>query len=266
MQRKGIYRPTIEDAIEISGIETLHPGGFALTKRTAELGGLKKGMKVLDVSSGRGTQSIFYAREFDVDVTGIDIDDEMVRTASQAARREGLDKQVRFKKGDSQALPFADSSFDVVINECAVGIPDDSQKVLDEMVRVTRKGGTVLMHESIWRGKLPNREKEDFSERYGTTPFELEEWISMLKRAGAKNVVHESDPWSKPEMFWKIRKDRDVKHWIFVMSVRETLATTARIYKRYGIRGVLTVFKNERVFYRWVLAGKLGYALFKGEK
>ena len=58
MKRKGIHKPTIEDAIEISGIEILHPGGFELTKRTAELCELKEGMKVLDVSSGRGTQEI----------------------------------------------------------------------------------------------------------------------------------------------------------------------------------------------------------------
>lgn len=41
MKRKGIHRPTIEDCVEMSGIETLHPGGFALTRRTAELAGLK---------------------------------------------------------------------------------------------------------------------------------------------------------------------------------------------------------------------------------
>jgi hypothetical protein len=55
MKRMGFYSPTIEEAIEISGIETLHPGGFALTKRTAELADLKKGLNALDVSSGRGT-------------------------------------------------------------------------------------------------------------------------------------------------------------------------------------------------------------------
>ena len=33
MKRKGLYRPTVEDAIEIGGIETLHPGGFACTSR-----------------------------------------------------------------------------------------------------------------------------------------------------------------------------------------------------------------------------------------
>jgi len=49
MKRKGIHRPTIEDIIELSGIEALHPGGMALTKRTAELAALKPGLKILDV-------------------------------------------------------------------------------------------------------------------------------------------------------------------------------------------------------------------------
>ena len=49
MKRKGIHKPTIEDIIELSGIETLHPGGFALTKRVAELANLKPGMNILDV-------------------------------------------------------------------------------------------------------------------------------------------------------------------------------------------------------------------------
>ena len=140
MKRKGLYKPTVEDAIEIGGIETLHPGGFALTKRTAELAALREGLKVLDVSSGRGTQSIFYSKEFGVDVTGVDISEEMVKTAADNAEKAGLSHKVQFMLGDSQCLPFEDNTFDVVINECAVGIPDDSQKVLHEMVRVVKPG------------------------------------------------------------------------------------------------------------------------------
>ena len=90
MKRKGTYRPTVEDAIEIGGIEILHPGGYELTKRTAELCELKKGMKVLDVSSGRGTQSIYYAKTFGVQVTGLDISQEMVETATSRAKEENL--------------------------------------------------------------------------------------------------------------------------------------------------------------------------------
>ena len=62
MKRQGIHRPTIEDLVEISGIETLNPGGFALTRRTAERLALKPGMHLLDVSCGRGTQAVFYVR------------------------------------------------------------------------------------------------------------------------------------------------------------------------------------------------------------
>ncbi len=127
MKRKGIHQPTIEDAIEISGIETLHPGGFALTKRTAEIAELKQGMRVLDVSSGRGTQAIFYAENYGVQVTGLDISVKMIESASNSARLAGMTGCVSFRQGDSQALPFGDDTFDVVINECAVGIPDDSE-------------------------------------------------------------------------------------------------------------------------------------------
>ena len=66
MKRQGIYKPTVEDAIEIAGIEILHPGGFELTKRTAELCKLKNGMKGLDVSRGRGTQSVYYAKTLEL--------------------------------------------------------------------------------------------------------------------------------------------------------------------------------------------------------
>lgn len=261
-----MYIPTIEDAIEISGIETLHPGGFLLTRRTGEIAGLMKGMKILDVSSGRGTQSIYYAREFSVDVTGIDISEDMVRTARQKAAEENLQERVRFHHGDSQSLPFADGSFDAVINECAVGIPDDSQKVLDEMLRVVRKGGTVVIHESTWKKKLPDTEKEEIAERYGTTPLDLSEWRNMLERAGAINVYTEFEEWSKPEMFWKIRKDRHVRHWFFIMSIPEKIRTMFRIFSRYGIRGIINILKNENVFFKSVLHGKLGYALYKGVK
>ena len=98
------------------------------------------------------------------------------------------------------------------------------------------------------------------------TPLEFDEWRAMLDKAGVKNIVYEFEQWSKPEIFWKIRKDRDVKHWFFTMTIPEKLTTLKRIFARYGLNGVITVMKNERVFYRTVLQRKLGYALFKGEK
>jgi len=266
MKRKGIHKPTVEDAIEISGIEILHPGGYELTKRTAEMCEFKKGMSVLDVSSGRGTQAIYYAKTFGVNVTGLDISEEMVKTATKRSIDSGINDKVKFILGDSQSLPFADNTFDVVINECAVGIPDDSQQVLNEMLRGVKPQGVVAIHESTWRKSLTQNHKNEISERYGTSPLEYWEWIDMLKKAGAINIISEFEQWSKPEMFWKIRKDRNVKNYKSVMTFTEKLRTAYRIMKLYGIKGVFKVFENEKIFYQTVLNGELGYALFKGIK
>lgn len=266
MKRKGIHKPTIEDAIEISGIEILHPGGYELTKRTAEICELKPEMKVLDVSSGRGTQAIYYARTFGVEVIGLDIDKNMIKTAQDKAKENGVENKVKFVLGDSQNLPFNDNSFDVVINECAVGIPDDSQKVLNEMLRVVKPNGAVAIHESTWIKKLSAAEKDEISERYGTTPLEFSEWMVMLEKAGASEITSEFEKWSKPEMFWKIRKDKDVKSYKSVMTIWEKTKTAFRIFKIHGLKGVIKVFQNERIFFNAVLDGKLGYALFKGIK
>ena len=264
MKRKGIYRPTIEDAVEISGIETLHPGGFALTRRTAEVAGIRPSMKVLDVSSGRGTQAVYYAQEFGADVTGIDISTEMVQAATALAAQAGLGARVRFERGDSQALPFDAAAFDIVINECAVGIPDDSQRVLDEMLRVVKPGGRIAIHESTWRKPLSAAEKDEIAERYGTTPLEDVEWIEMLQRAGAEHVHSELEPWSAPSNFWKVRKGRDVTGPSNILTLGERVRTVWRIFRQYGLRGVFTALHNERLFYRTILEGSLGYGLYWG--
>ncbi|MDJ0875922.1 MAG: methyltransferase domain-containing protein [Desulfobacterales bacterium] len=266
MKRLGIHRPTIEDLVEISGIETLHPGGFALTRRTAELLDLQPGMHLLDVSSGRGTQAVFYAQNFGVTVVGVDLSADMIAAARTRAAAAGLDDRVTFRQGDSQALPFEDTHFDAVVNECAVGIPDDSQKVLDEMVRVVKPGGALAIHESLWRCPLPEDNKRELAERYGTTPLAAEEWEAMLARAGVEAIVTEIEPWSRPEMFWKIRAERDVSKPSQVLSLPERARTVGRVYRQYGLKGIFKALENEKRFYGAVIDGKIGYGLFKGVK
>lgn len=266
MKRKGINKPTIEDLVEISGIETLHPGGFDLTKRTAELVSLKPGMNILDVSSGRGTQAIYYAKEFGVDVVGVDLSEEMVKAGTENAKIAGMNGKVTFVQGDSQNLQFEENFFDAVINECAVGIPDDSQKVLDEMVRVAKHWGTIAIHESTWRKKLSEIEKDEIAERYGTTPLEFDEWISMLKQAGVQEIVTEFDEWSKPEMFWQVRRDRDINNFSNVLTLPERIKTIVKVSRSYGFKGILKALENEKIFKQAVIAGKIGYCLFKGVK
>jgi SAM-dependent methyltransferase len=266
MKRYGIYRPTVEEVIEMSGIETLHPGGLEISIRTIAICDIKKDISVLDVSCGRGTLAIYISNYYEAKVTGLDISEEMIFSARLKSRDSEFRKNLNFILGDSQNMPLPDNSFDVVINECSVGIPDDSQKVLNEMMRVTKPGGSVVFHESTWRKKLSDGAKSRISESYGTTPLEYYEWIEMFEKAGATDLIVEFDRWSSPEMFWEIRENRRVVKPRRVLTVPEKAATVDRIMKQYGISGVVKAYENEKVFFQSVLSGELGYALYKGTK
>jgi arsenite methyltransferase len=68
--------------------------------------------------------------------------------ALENARREGVADRVRVQTGDMRALPFADAGFDVVLSHWVVhNLPDqaDRARALDEMLRVLRPGGTLVL-------------------------------------------------------------------------------------------------------------------------
>lgn len=264
VRRTGKYKPTVEDAIELSGIEMLHPGGHALTQRTADLAALSPGLRVLDVSCGRGTQSVFYARHFQVKVTGIDIAAKMVETARERVRLQGLTDHIQIDQGDSQNLPYPDDSFDVVINECAVGIPNDPRRVLSEMRRVARPGARILIHESTWMKTLTRVVKDEIAERYGTTPLEREEWVNLLNEAGIRVDHVELDPWSRPEMFWAVREDRTPSGFGDILTFSERLHTLKNVCGKYGCGGLWTIYRNEAIFKKLVTERVIGYGLYVG--
>ena len=266
MDRTGIYRPTIEDIAELSNVDTLPPGGMALTQRMAEVSCMGPETRVLVVSSARGNQALHYARVFAAEVVGIDIAPEAVHEARQRAQAAGLASRTEFHIADAQDLPFEDATFDIVVNEGAVGIPPRPRKVLSEMVRVARPGGSICFRESTWRGALDLEEKRELTERYGTSVLEQQEWLAMMRDVGIGSLTCDVETWSKPEHFWKVRKDRDVAHYREIYSFGEKLQLGKQLMKRFGRAAVETVRKNEEVFYAAVEAGKLGYGIYFGRK
>jgi ubiquinone/menaquinone biosynthesis C-methylase UbiE len=257
--------PSIEEAIELSGIDVLHPGGYDLSKRIGVVTDLR-GKTILDVASGRGATACYYAKNYDARVTGVDINPEMVRSAIERAKRDGVEASTSFETGDALALPFGDNTYDVVINECAVGLTSDPQLCLKEMARVVKSGGEVVIHESTWLRQIPAAEKQDFSRRFGSVPFMLQEWVAMMKNAGLTDIWTED--WSDVERsIVKMRSDRNVKRLEDLYSFREKyLVIFPQIFRKYGIRGLLYLDKSNKMIIRLYNEGTLGYYLIKGKK
>jgi len=123
----------------------LHPGGERLTRRLAQLAGIERGQRVLDVACGSGATALLLARELECEVAGVDLGSRAIAQAADAARAAGLAARVRFVIGDAEELPFPDAGFDVALSECSLCTFPEKRSAMDEMARVVRPGGTVAI-------------------------------------------------------------------------------------------------------------------------
>jgi len=74
----------------------------------------------------------------------LDISRYLLGEARALAKREGLEASIAFREGNAEALPFSDNSFDVTM-ACTVLEEGDADRMLAELVRVTRPGGRVAV-------------------------------------------------------------------------------------------------------------------------
>ena len=103
---------------------------------------LHAGENVLDVATGNGNTALAAARRF-CEVTGIDYVPTLLEDGRQRAASEHL--HVAFQDGDTENIPFADASFDVVLSTFGVMFAPHQEKAASEVLRVCRSGGKIGM-------------------------------------------------------------------------------------------------------------------------
>ena len=102
---------------------------------------------------------------------GIDTLDEMLEVAQE--KLGVLPFPARLQRGDAHRLPFADGSFDTVIGSLCLCSMERPAEVVQEMARVCRPGGKVLILEPGLADWLVIR----FSQRYlGIVPNPKHAW------------------------------------------------------------------------------------------
>jgi len=114
-------------------------------RRAAAAAALPRGGFALDVGTGTGDLAFDLVRSAPgVQAIGVDYTAPMLGLAPGKARRLGLALQTSWVRGDGQALPFPDATFDAVASAFVLRNFADLGRALAEMARVVRPGGRVV--------------------------------------------------------------------------------------------------------------------------
>jgi ubiquinone/menaquinone biosynthesis C-methylase UbiE len=131
------------DAIAAGYDAHVAPGEAGLATEALKLAGLQRGQRFLDVAAGTGGLALPAAR-LGAKVVATDWSPRMIERFNARVKQEGL-SDAEGKVMDCHALAFADDSFDVTGSQFGVMLVPDQPRALREMVRVTRKGGRVVV-------------------------------------------------------------------------------------------------------------------------
>lgn len=109
--------------------------------------GLETG-RLLDLGTGPGGIPLKIARRCPkLRVVGIDRSVNMIRAARRAAAEQSLAERVCFLLADANRLCFPDASFDFVLANSLLHHLQNPVAVFDEMARVARPGGVILVRD-----------------------------------------------------------------------------------------------------------------------
>ena len=103
---------------------------------------LAAGTRVLDAGCGAGNALIPAART-GAKVTGVDLVSSALMAAGLWAAREGLAPTL--ERASVEELPFSDAAFDAVLSLFGVMFAARPDRVLAELIRVTRPGGRIAL-------------------------------------------------------------------------------------------------------------------------
>jgi ubiquinone/menaquinone biosynthesis C-methylase UbiE len=105
---------------------------------------------ILDVGTGTAQIPIELCRQAGTaQMVAIDMAHEMLRVAEENLRRAGLEGRLRMEQADAKSLAYAAHTFAAVISNSIVHHIPEPQRVLAEMLRVAKPGGTLFIRDLL---------------------------------------------------------------------------------------------------------------------
>jgi ubiquinone/menaquinone biosynthesis C-methylase UbiE len=156
------------------------------------------GENLLEVGSGSGLLCRQAGANLGPDgtITGVDISIEMITTARQLAARQNLGTRIYFAVASAERLPYADSSFEGAFAARLLLHLEDPDVVLNEMVRVVRPGGRIILMDWDFETVTVDHPDRELTRRllnwrtdhYGSNNWSGRQLFRRAQQAGLKGL------------------------------------------------------------------------------
>ena len=121
---------------------------------------------VLDVATGTADLAIAIAALKPRKISGIDISEKMIEIGRGKIAGKGLENLITLRQADAEKIPFSDHSFDAITVAFGVRNYENLELGLQEMRRVLRPGGVMLILEFSHPATFPMKQLYAFYSRY----------------------------------------------------------------------------------------------------
>ena len=164
------------------------PGHLDSVQMLMEMSGIKTEDTVLDVACGPGIVACEFAKAVR-HVTGIDITHKMIEQAEKRQKEFGL-TNMSWDIGTVLPLPYESNTFSAVVTRYSFHHFLDPKAVLNEMCRVCRPDGVVLIADAALPADKVDAYNcmEKLRDPSHTRALSFEEWEKLIRDSGLKNL------------------------------------------------------------------------------
>lgn len=151
----------------------------------AERAGLAGGTRMLALLPGPGGPARHIAREYGATVIGLVALPQMVDLAVRGIEEAGLTDRVDFQQGNPLKMSFNDGIFDAAWGEDAWCYVTDKDRMVSEVFRVLKPGGTLAFADWVQTGPM-NDEEWHTQDTFRIFPYfaTVESYADLLERNG----------------------------------------------------------------------------------
>lgn len=131
-------------------------------KKILKMIAAKKPETILDIATGTGDLAILMTATSAKKIVGLDLSDRMLEVGRKKIIAKKLTDRIEMIQGDSENLPFADNSFDAVTVAYGIRNFENLNQGLQEISRVLKPGGTLVILETSNPTKTPFKQFYNF--------------------------------------------------------------------------------------------------------